>query len=468
MLTAFLFLVASLVVIAFIIIKILNPTEENRLSKEEVLRQFDPEKEWDIGAFLLKLGPVIAGFGLVGWIATEWWDQPDTRLLLIALITVILYAAAGILYTFGTKNRSLGVFGEAALLIASFMLGGVLYAANDVYTSVTGFPLFGIAEMFGIWFMVNLLVAYLSKSTWTLGVNVFVVIVWLTGYLNPNFNFAPLVGIRDGVMFASPYTALAIPAVTVSATAALYAWHQKMNHQVTGSGWRSFYYLSGLFSFLIVGALIFRSIDLYNAVFEQAELNAQILLDVLMMIVALVAFGIDFVLKKSVRGYNVNYLAAALVPVASLASLVAFPNAIFTGLFFIEVPFVIWILADYLRQKSPLAAPIFYSFNAIQLFALATNDDTFNWFKIIVMLAILMYASVVHYLNRPLAYYTMIIGIITLLVKVIATGANEFLMVVLSGTVLMAFGVFYTQTRSRMIAYQKKIATQEDHNPFSL
>jgi len=457
MLTSILFLVASLVVITFIIIKIINPDESKTLSKEEILNRFNPEKEWNVGAFLLKLGPVIAGFGLVGWIATEWWDQPIIRLLLAAVFTLAMYLVGLILYAFNKNNKTQLVFGEASLLAASFLLGGTLYSANDLVLTATGYPLLGIAEMFGIWFLVNVLVAYLAKSTWTFGVNVFVALFWLAGYLNPSFNFAPIFGITNGTTFLSDngFLSLAIPVATLSITACMYAWHQKHNHNQANSGWRAFYYLSGLFSYLIVGALVFRSIHLYNSNFESFGPNGQILADLLIMVITLLTFAIDYVLKKTVAGYNVNYFVAAVIPIAGLLSFIAFPSAIFTGFFFIEVPFVIWILADYIRQNSPLAGPIFYAFNSIQLFALAANTDSFNWFKILVILSILVYAAMVHYLNRTLIYYTMIAGVLTLAIKIFATGANGFLVIVLIGVVLMAFGVFYTQTRSKMLKHKE-------------
>jgi len=466
MLTSFLFLIASLVVITFIIVKILNPSEGRKLSTQELLQQFDPEKDWNAGAFLLKIGPVIAGFGLVGWIATEWWDQPETRLLLITLLTVILYGIGGFLYVLSKKNNSLLVLGEASLLIASFMLGGALYSANEFFELRTGGVLFGVAELFGIWFAVNLFVAYVARSTWTFGVNVFVAIFWLAGYLNPRYNFAWLIGIRDTQVFSSDtnYLSLLIPSIVVVATTCFYAWHQKNEHNNPKSEWRAFYYLSGLFSYLIVGALIFRSIDLYYSEISKAgelDFNGTVLNDLLIAIIALLAFAFDFVLKRLVKNYNINYLVAVLVPITAFISAVAFPNAIFAGFFFIEVPFIVWILADYLREKSSLAAPIFYAFNAIQLFVLAIDQNDFNWFKILVILGILMYAAVLHYLNRPFVVYVMIVGILTLMTKVLATGANGFLIIVMAGCVLMAFGVFYTQTRAHMIRHRKELGINQ-------
>jgi hypothetical protein len=453
MFTSFLFLLGAITLIFFVIIKIANPDEKETTLKNSPTSA-NLEKEWNAGAFLLTLGPIITGFGLLGWVITEWWGQADTRLFASIIITGVLYVIGYILYSLPTKNRSLLVLAQASLLLASFMQGAMLYSINDLYVENTGNTLLGVTEMFGIWFIINTVVAYLARSSWIFGVNTFVAFVWLAGYLNPNYNFAPLLGIRSGVMFVNNYIALALPTIVSSATALLYAWHQKMKHNKPKSSWRAFYYLSGLFSFLTVGALIFRSIHLYNNLLENSDSSVQVMYDLLIMIVVLILFGADFILKKSIKNYNINYLVAVSVPLAAIVSAITFPNAIFTGLFFIEVPFIVWILADYLRQNSSLAAPIFYTFNSIQLLALAFNTSTFNWFKIVVILSILMYAAVVHYLRRPLVYYTMIMGIFTLVIKILATDANGFLMIVLTGGVLMSFGIFYTQTRSRAMAYQ--------------
>ena len=218
------------------------------------------------------------------------------------------------------------------------------------------------------------------------------------------------------------------------------------------------YYLTGLFTFLVSGALIYHSIDIYNEQFKNLDLQGNILHDALFAAITLIIFSIDFVLKKSVKDYNVNYLSAGVFIFTSILGLIIFPSSIFTGFFFIEAAFVIWLLADYLRQKSHITGPIFYAFNGIQLFALATNNDDFNWFKIIIILSILVYASLVNYLNKPFQYYVIVAGTLTLTLtlKIIATEANPFLMIVAIGFILSIFGVFYTQNRNKILKDRQK------------
>jgi hypothetical protein len=456
MLTSFLFLIAGLTVITFILVKIFNPENEKKLSTADLLKRIDPEKEFNTGSFLLKLGPVITGLGLIGWIATEWWEYQEIRFLILLISTLLLYGAAAFLYKFAKGNQSFLVLSEGSLLIASFFLLSTLYSGNNLLIANSFAFNIGISELFGLWFIINLGIAYIFKSSWTLGINLMATIFWLSPYLNPNFNFAPILGINNIDNFGNPYSSLLIPVIAVVANCLLYAWHQKKEHHLPSSGYRIFYYLTGLFTFLVSGALIFHSIDIYDEQFKNLNLQGHILHDALFAAITLIIFSIDFVLKKSVKDYNVNYLAAGVFIFTSILGLIIFPSSIFTGFFFIEAAFVIWLLADYLRQKSHITGPIFYAFNGIQLFALATNNDDFNWFKIIIILSILIYASLVNYLNKPFQYYVIVAGTLTLTIKIIATEANPFLMIVAIGFILSIFGVFYTQNRNKILKDRQK------------
>lgn len=463
MLTAFLFLIASLVVIIFIIVKIFNPDTEQRLSTADILKRIDPEKEFNTGSLLLKIGPFIAGLGLVGWVSTEWWEYEELRFLILLGITLTLYLLVAFLQKFAKGNTSFMVLSEAVLLIASFFSIASLYTGNDLLIENSSSFILGAAEIFGIWFLINFGTAYLFKSNWVLSLNIMASIFWLTPYLNPNFNFSPLLGMNNTENYQNQYLFLLIPLIAVIISTLTYTWHQKMNHQLPKSGYRTFYYLSGLFSFFTAGALIFHSIDIYYKDFYNLDLRGHILHDAMFALTTLVIFSIDFVLKKNFKEYNVNYLAAIIIPLTGVISLLIFPNSIFTGFFFIEAAFVVWLLADYLRQKSYIAAPIFYAFNGVQLFALASNNDNFNWFKILVILGILVYASLVHYLNKPLQYYVLIAGMLTLIVKIIATGANFFLMLSAIGLTISLFGVFYTQNRNKILKHKKEILSKNTH-----
>jgi hypothetical protein len=66
-------------------------------------------------------------------------------------------------------------------------------------------------------------------------------IFWLSPYLNPSFNFAPILGINNIDNFGNPYSSLLIPVIAVVANCLLYVWHQKKEHHLPSSGYRFFY-----------------------------------------------------------------------------------------------------------------------------------------------------------------------------------------------------------------------------------
>ena len=218
-----------------------NPDTEKKLSIADLLKRIDPEKEFNTGSFLLKLGPVITGFGLIGWIATEWWEYQEIRFLILLVSSLLLYGVAGFLYKFAKGNQSFLVLSEGSLLIASFFLLSTLYSGNNLLISNSFAFNIGISELFGLWFIINLGVAYIFKSSWTLGINLMATIFWLSPYLNPSFNFAPILGINNIDNFGNPYSSLLIPVIAVVANCLLYVWHQKKEHHLPSSGYRFFY-----------------------------------------------------------------------------------------------------------------------------------------------------------------------------------------------------------------------------------
>jgi F0F1-type ATP synthase assembly protein I len=67
-----------------------------------------------------------------------------------------------------------------------------------------------------------------------------------------------------------------------------------------------------------------------------------------------------------------------------------------------------------------------------------------------------MYAAITHYHQRGLVFYVIFAGITSLTFKVLAANPNGFLLLTVIGIILMAFGTFYTVTRSRMLEDKQK------------
>jgi hypothetical protein len=303
--------------------------------------------------------------------------------------------------------------------------------------------------------------AYGTKSRWILGVNVFVQLSWVMLYLSNVFNLSEFVGVEADVISTNQYLFMLLPSISSVVLILLYYWHQRNDHQKPQSGWRPFMYLTGMLSFFTVGVLVFRGVDdVYHNIIEPGNLDDQavLIINLIVAVATVILFGIDYALKKSWKEYNINMLAALAVGVSALTSLIAFDQGTqFYGFYFLEIAFTVWLLADWLRNHSNLAQVLFYGINIIQMFAIATSGEASNWFKMVVLLAILMYAAIVHYMYRSLVYYTVIIGILALVIKIFSTAdLNGYLVALTIGVIMMVFGWFFTYSRGKLIEEGKK------------
>jgi hypothetical protein len=453
--TALLFGLATIVVIAFVFAKIADPSSELKKLEENTPNSQDLKKEWDVGALLLRVGPVLTGFGLLGFLAQQWWGDLLYRLILIAIILVATNISAFVIYKFAQKSPNLKAIAEGLLLIGAFMFGGVLYTANEYAKQQTGAYILGTGELAGLWFLFLLPIAYLSRSVWVLGVNLIVSLVWFSTYLlTPTqkvaINVSALFNLKTSDIYVNPLLYLFLPVVGSIALILIYAWHQAKKHNLPESGYRAFYYITGLMAYLSVGALVYRGV-VENFKFFQDSENG-LIADLIVAILTLGVFLVDYLCKKTLKNYNINYLAPIIIFIASILGPLVFVGRYFIGFYFLEIIYIVWLLSDYLRQRSQLAQVLFYGFNGIQLFAMSTNNDNYNWFRLVIVLAIIMYASIVHYKNRSLVFYTVIAGVMALIFKVFATGVNGYLLIFALGLILMAFGIYYTQTRSKMLS----------------
>ncbi len=457
---ALFFIAAALAVAVYVFVKIGDPSSEAQVTRQEFTQSLDPKKEWNIGALLLRIGPVLCGFGLLGLVIQEWWDKLELRLLLIGLIIFTTYSGAFVLSKYFSKSKISKVYAEALLIIGTFLIGAFLQTLNQASVLKIGASIFGIGEITGIWFLVVLPIAYLFRSSWIMGINTIIGLTWFSTYiLTPeqklSLNLASIFNINTADIYVNTglyYFLLVIGSVI---SVILHSHHQGKKHFKCLDYRRTFCYLSGLMAFLSVGSLVFQGV-VENFIFFQNTQNG-LIADAILAVLTLGLFLIDYICKVSVKNYNINFLTPVIVILAGLIGPIIFGvNQIFIGFYFLEVAYIVWLLANFLRHQNHLAQILFYVFNAIELFAISTNAESFNWFKLLVILGIIMYASITHYRNRPLVFYVVFAGVTSLMLKIFSTNASGYLLIFGLGLILMAFGIYYTQTRSKMLAEAAK------------
>jgi hypothetical protein len=460
--TAILFLLAALVMIGFVVFTIIDPSSEAKKTRQELLQTLDPEKEYNFGSLLLKAGPVFFGFGGIGYLINKFWDKSDIRLWLVTGFTVLILGAAYGLYFWAksegkSANRNVTLALESLMILGTFSIGTLLFSINGYTNDKFGYLTFGAAEIFGLWTLFITPMVYLTRSKWLLGVQVTLSVFWFSIYLSDSFNLIKLFSF-DLLSYKNQTALLLLPVAASVVFGSLYAWHQKNHHNLPESGWRPFFYITGLLTYLSAGSLIMHTILMDGKAFYSGIGNG-VVGDIVLALVAIGIFVIDYLAKKSLTGYNINYLVPIVVVLTAAFGLITQSSTPFIGFWFLEVPFIVWLLADYLRQNSQLAQILFYGFNAVQLFLISTDGDNLNWLKLIVLLAILLYSAMLHYTNRALVFYVMIAGIMSVIFKLLAFQANRgidgFLIIMAIGALVSVYGLFFAQTRSQMIKDKK-------------
>lgn len=461
MFVSFLFLLASIILIGFVVFKIMDPSSDAKDSRKEISDLLNLENEFNFGSLLLKVGPILLGFGLIGYLIQNFWDRSDARLILLSILTIVVFGAGYGLYYYnktrdnGSKN--LGVLTEALFLLGSFVLGAELFAINGYINDSRGFLTFGAAEIFGLWILFLIPSIYLIKSVWLQIVNLVLSVFFLSLYLSSSFNFIEVFGF-DLIPYKNQFAFLWLPVIIAAVHSSIYAWHQYNNHQQPDKGWRGLHYMTGLLAYFTVGAMvIFGILENYGTFFTSGSQTA-LLADLLIALVALILFAADFLGQRLIKNYNINYLVAVTVVITAIFSMVlGGKDNIFVGFMFLEIPFIVWLLADFMRNRSQVAQVLFYGFNAIQLLLITTNGQgNDDWFKLVTLLGIILYAAIKNYHRRGFVIYALISGVVALLLELVTKGLDAFLTILVIGAIVTVYGLFYTQTRNAMIKENKK------------
>lgn len=464
MFSTYLFVMAGLIILAFVIAKVTDTSPETKVSKEVILNSLDLQKEFNAGALLLKIGPILAGLGLFGYLADLSQNNVGLRTILIG---ILLFVSAGIgiyLKTKSGKEEKWSIFSEALLLIASFASAGFLVTLNTFVSQEYNVNFLANGEFMAIWFLILLGLAYVGKSVWILSISVALSVYSTLVNLGTTLIPSNLIA---GDLFRSDLSAVLALGITSIVSIAIYAWHHTKGHNDATKKYRTFMYLTGLMAFFQVGTLIYLSIDRYFEAFNSANADSTTALisNLIAAGVTLVLFGFDYIFKKTYKQYSISMLALVGVTLATIIGIFGSVSGNpFIAFYFLEAAFLVWILADWVRENSQISQILFYGLNSVQLYAIATSDGVYDWFKLVVIIAIIMYAAVVHYMYRGLVFYTLIAGVLALIIKLFnVTNIDGYLILLALGTILMAFGFFFTQTRSELLK-NKKVEEVETKN----
>ena len=453
-----LFFLFGVLVLVFVVFKILDPSSEDRESKNS-LDGIDTKAQADIANTLLKVGPMLLGFGLIGYLIRRFWDLSDVRLL-ISIILLVTCTGCGYLFYYLKKTKPenakiFSVYSDTLFLVASFLIGTVLFSINGFFNDKYGVLPFGSSEIFGIWSLALLPFLYLTRSFWMLGIAVGVHLFWITPYLNKDFNLIRLLDFNlQSSSSTSVFGFVLLPSIGVAIYSLLYTWHQFHKHNQPNSGWRPYYYVMGMFTFFTTGALVLKSInDNYDTLNKD---GTAIISNLILAAFILLMFTLDFVFKKAIKNYSINIFAAVSVMLAGFIGAVV-PNLYnnemaFLPLYFLEVPFVIWLLADFLRYKSQLSEIIFYIVSPLQLLLISIDPTPYNWFKLISLIGIMMYAAWEHLANRVFVYYVLGAGVVAVGMKLVVSsqGIDPFFIIMIVGLLVCAYGGFYSFSRKKL------------------
>jgi uncharacterized membrane protein len=138
MATALLFFLAGIVIFTFIIVQIIDPSSETKKTRQELLKTFNAEREFNVGALFIRLGPIIAGLGLFGYLAEQFWGDPGTRFLLMIIILLLTFVPGFICNVMYGDNKALRLLGEGLLILSSVLVGATLWSLNDYVNDVSG------------------------------------------------------------------------------------------------------------------------------------------------------------------------------------------------------------------------------------------------------------------------------------------------------------------------------------------
>jgi hypothetical protein len=432
------------------------------------------EKAFDTGRALLVGGAACFGAGIAGWV---WNSQYANTAFILTFFTAVLIAVYGLgLYFFTKQDKIQKAVGEATLLSGIFIFGLCLFLLDRFLRDIGAANQFMPGDIFGLWLLGSLPVIYLVKNRWTLSVGFGIGLSWILSYFSSTSIFGELPGVVDLKNGLNPVS-WGILTVTSIAVILLYAQSQTDDLEEGGEN-KLYYYLMGTLSYLSFGISIFigyistqnAKILGYGDNFRQniESPQSQMIASIGLIFTTLLLFGIDQYLKKALKGsYRITQLAAVSLLLAAIADVVMvrfFQADFLLAATFLELAFILWMLADFLRRDSLVAKSIFYSVGSIVTLAIAGSQVSssniesgfYKTFELSMVILIFIYASIIHPKNKSFRAYVWFISIIAILTR-ISISDQLWMLPVFIGLGIMMMGVQYMNKSKNMQSENKRI-----------
>lgn len=449
-----LFFLATLIVVAFLIIRLAFPTIDS--SYKPVLKNSMVKKELNPGKILLAVGPILAGLGLLGLIA-RYWDGADIALkLTLVLIFLITFLGTGVYLHFYKKNSVTQIIAEALLILSGFCWGAAIVILAELLAKNLGYSVLGVSEILGLWALGFVPLLYITRSLTIIAIQGLVHIIWLFTYLGDNFNFSQAFGIEllsGDLLVHNRIIYFLLILIQSLLFIALYRRYETEDRGLKNN--RVLLYSTGCLAFLTVGAGIWRGVVENVGFFS--SVNSTIIAALITVGVTLIMFSLDQIGKNYPKVYNPHWLVFAVVLLGGLVGFLPIFQSYFAGMYFLQTAFSLWLLVDFLREKSYVAQALFYVFNATQLIALTIAQDQFSLFQLVLLLAILVYAMSIHLEIKAFVYYVWVCVITTFLLKAIINRLDFFWVIFIFGLITMALGIYFVTIS------QKVKETQQDN-----
>ncbi len=435
--------ISALLVMIFAVIESIDESSRAKQMKLELKEISSFSTDWSIKGILYRISPLLIGVGFMGLLVDKFWVNSTNKLFAITIILCSVMTFTLLQYFLGKKTTNSNVLSEILLCFNFFSVGAFLFALNEfvvdqrlngqIISSSTAnisqiaheVYLMGSTEILTVWILVGLVFAYISKSALQMSI---VCILGCVFYINYFLNEINIIKDIFGYGYQNipiPYhinyfSCFIFPFILAIIFPLLYGYNQTHIKNPSSITKRIFYYLTGILSFVSIGSLITYSLwqipnkMYYIDLIERSTLelpfirNDIIYLEYLFAGVALIFFLCDQYFKKAIKGYNANYFVAGVIVLFGLIGYAAMPTYAFLGFYSLSLPFVTWLMVDYLRGKSNIAMILFYIFNSVLLWFYATDTTRFDWFSSMILLGIMIYAAKLHPEDRLFTFYTIL------------------------------------------------------------
>jgi hypothetical protein len=470
--------IAILFVIVFSLTLLIDEGVLSRKMKQEVSTMMSFNTNWNLKGILSKISPVMIGIGFLGLIMSEFWSSSLVRIGLVGFVFGIISILTILQWYFSKKHQKSDFVLDILLIFQFFSTGAFLFALNEfvidqrwnaVYAVTKNISdnqfthsvyFLGSTELLAIWIIISLIFAYITRSTLLFILGFVFNILFFTNYYFNEVNIFSDIFQYQYRNVPIPYhinyfTCFIFPFILAILYPVLYAFHFKKNHQNGDFQQRIFYNLTALMSFFSAGGLMVYSLwqpanrDYINQTISMISPNSLYyfsvpIIDFIEGILAFGIFVIDQVFKKK-SWYNVSFTASAFIATFGILGFLLAPKLAFLGFFLFPLPFISWLLADYLRQKSKIAMVLFYIFNPLLLWFLAVDNTRFDRNLLFIMLGIMLYAAWLHKYNRMYIFYCILMAVFGITIGFFGLTFNGYTFLIIGGFALLVGSLFFRE-----------------------